>query len=404
MRLTQRTVEAMQVTNQDVVYWDDIGRFGLRVRPSGVKSYVVHYRNAQDRQRKLTIGQHGVWSLEQARERAKELLRKVDMGEDPAEAREEARSAITIEALCREYADKMDRGRILGRSGKGKKPHTVYTDKGRIERHIIPLLGGKLARDITKADVVRFRDAVADGHTKADVKTKLRGRAIVEGGSGTARRTMGLLGGIFTYAIEYGYITNNPVRGIRRPADNKRKSRLDADQYRSFQQKLQAAEKAGAHWQAIKVAQLLALTGLRKGEAVKLKLSEVDYKARCLRLGDTKTGESVRPLGEAAIRLLKGIEPLARYGYVFPVKRGSDKPYAGLEKVWRRALGNDLTPHTLRHSFASVANDLGLTKPTIGALLGHSSQGVTEGYIHHLDIALVAAADKVSGSIADMMG
>jgi integrase len=62
-----------------------------------------------------------------------------------------------------------------------------------------------------------------------------------------------------------------------------------------------------------------------------------------------------------------------------------------------------LTPHGLRHSFASVADDLGLSEPTIAALLGHAGRGVTRGYIHKLDAALNAAADQVSGHIADLL-
>jgi integrase len=61
------------------------------------------------------------------------------------------------------------------------------------------------------------------------------------------------------------------------------------------------------------------------------------------------------------------------------------------------------SPHGLRHSFASVADDLGLSEPTIAALLGHAGGGVTRGYIHKLDAALLAAADKVAGRVANLM-
>ena len=63
----------------------------------------------------------------------------------------------------------------------------------------------------------------------------------------------------------------------------------------------------------------------------------------------------------------------------------------------------NVTPHGLRHGFASVADDLGFTEPTIAALLGHSRRGVTRGYITKLDAALIAAADRVSERIAEMM-
>ena len=62
----------------------------------------------------------------------------------------------------------------------------------------------------------------------------------------------------------------------------------------------------------------------------------------------------------------------------------------------------DVTPHVLRHTFASVAGDLGFSELTIAGLLGHSARGVTQGYVH-LDTALVVAADRVSAEIAKML-
>src|SRR5215204_2485977 len=80
----------------------------------------------------------------------------------------------------------------------------------------------------------------------------------------------------------------------------------------------------------------------------------------------------------------------------------------GLPKAWQRIRATEptiatLTPHVLRHAFASVADDLGYTEATIGAMLGHSGGGTTSRYIHKLDPALLAAADRVAGRIADLM-
>lgn len=63
----------------------------------------------------------------------------------------------------------------------------------------------------------------------------------------------------------------------------------------------------------------------------------------------------------------------------------------------------DLTPHVLRHSFSSVANDLGFTEATIGALMGHSSGTVTGRYIHAVDALLIMAADSVAGHIQGLL-
>jgi hypothetical protein len=64
----------------------------------------------------------------------------------------------------------------------------------------------------------------------------------------------------------------------------------------------------------------------------------------------------------------------------------------------------DVTPHTLRHSFASVAADLNFGDATIGALLGHKGHGITRRYVHSADAVLLAAADAVAQEIATMMG
>jgi integrase len=73
------------------------------------------------------------------------------------------------------------------------------------------------------------------------------------------------------------------------------------------------------------------------------------------------------------------------------------------KRIVQRAKLQGVTPHTLRHSFASVAGDLGFTESTIAAMLGHSAGSITIRYVHHLDTVLVAAADKVAKAIQEMM-
>jgi integrase len=81
----------------------------------------------------------------------------------------------------------------------------------------------------------------------------------------------------------------------------------------------------------------------------------------------------------------------------------------GFPKVWARiikraGLPADVTPHVLRHSFASVAADLGFSELTIAALIGHKKASVTSKYAHHADAVLLAAADALSDRIAALMG
>ena len=196
-KLTKRIIDAARAAKGEIFLWDDeLPGFGLRVKASGAKSFLVQYRNANGRSRRLTLGRYGVLTVEEGRREAKLALANVLKGADPAETRKLERGAVTMEALCREYLDKAERGLVLTRRGDAKSPTTLYVDKGRIERHIIPLIGKRTVKDLTSADVRRFQQNVISGKSAADIKTKTRGRAIVKGGRGTASRTMGLLGGI----------------------------------------------------------------------------------------------------------------------------------------------------------------------------------------------------------------
>jgi integrase len=407
-KLTKRVIDAVRAAEGEVFLWDnELPGFGLRAKASGAKSFLVQYRNANGRSRRLTLGRYGILTVEEARKEAKLALAEVVKGADPAESRKLARGAMTIEDLALEYLDKAERGLILTRRGDAKSTTTLYTDKGRINRHIIPLIGKRTVKDFTPSDAARFQRDVISGKSAADVKTKARGRAIVTGGKGTAARTVGLLGGIFSYAVSDGYRLDNPIKGIVRPKDGSREWRLDDAGYRRLGKCLAVAEASGEHWQRVLASRAATLTGCRLDEIEGLLKTEVDAVGMALRLGKTKSGKSIRPVGSAVIAVLKAASAKSSSKYVFPAITANNKHHTGLTRWLQKISAKEvpgITSHGLRHSYSSTAEDLGYTIPTIKALIGHSRKStVTEGYIHKIDSALLAAADRIARHIDEAM-
>ena len=193
--------------------------------------------------------------------------------------------------MCDLYLADAEAGRLLTRRKAAKKASTIATDKGRIERHIKPLLGSMKVAAVTREDVDGFMHAVAEGKTAARTKTgKKRGLANVRGGKGTASRTVGLLGAIFSYAVRHRMRPDNPVRGVTRFADGRRERRLSDDEYKALGDALRKAEAASVWPAAIAAARFLALTGWRCGEALGLRWDEIDLARRTATLADSKTG------------------------------------------------------------------------------------------------------------------
>ncbi len=400
-RITKQSVDATKAGKYDNYLWDsELAGFGLKVTAAGGKTYLVQFRlgGRRGRTRRVTIGRHGSpWTPDKARKEAKRLLGEVAAGRDPAEERTQARRDPTIAELCELY---------LTEGCATKKPSTLATDKGRIERHIKPLLGHRKVSSISRADVKRFMQDVANGKTAADIKTgNNRGRAIVKGGTGTATRTVGLLGGIFTFAVEIGLRPDNPVRGVKRFKDKKYERFLSPSEMAQLGAALSAAQQEGEGLFAVAAIRLLILTGARKSEILTLKWEHVDTERSCLRLPDSKTGAKVIPLGAAALEALSEIPRIEGNPYVFPGLE--DRHFVGLQRAWerirKRAGLEDVRLHDLRHSFASVAVAGGDSLYLVGKVLGHKQAGTTERYVHLSDDPVHAVADRTASSIAAAM-
>lgn len=416
---------AIGAVEKATTYYDaSLKGFGLVVRPSGSRSWIAEYRpGAGGRnvaKRRVVIGSATTLTPEQARAEAMTILASVRMGADPAAERATARADISLGELCDRY---LVDGCAL------KKASTIATDKGRIERHIKPLLGRKRVTEITKPDIERFMRDVAAGKTACDIKTGTRGRSVVTGGKGTATRTVRLLGGIFTWAVAQGYRSDNPTTGVKKFPDGSGERYLSSDELSRLGAAIELAETAGlprpvsASKHAAKqpenqlltidpwaagALRLLVLTGCRLGEILNLTWRDVDMERGLLLLPDSKTGRKTVVLSDAAIAVLASLRRVGRY-VIAGASAGQpdEQPRADLKRPWalvrRHARLDDVRLHDLRHSFASVGAGQGLGLPVIGNLLGHSQASTTARYAHLDADPVRRAANIIAGRITAAM-
>ena len=217
---------------------------------------------------------------------------------------------------------------------------------------------------------------------------------------------MGLFGGILSYAVEAGILDANPAHGVRKPKDNVRDRRLSEAEYRTLGAILRKAVEGEQYAMTAEIIRQIALTGCRRMEIIGLPWADIDLDGSCLRLSDSKEGNSTRPIGLPVVEYFEARRREVAGTYVFP-GLGEDNAFGSFPRHWEKIFaGTELegiTAHILRHSFASIANDLGFTEVTIAALVGHSKGTVTSKYIHSLDTALIMAADTIAGYIDGLL-
>jgi integrase len=258
---------------------------------------------------------------------------------------------------------------------------------------------------LTADDLKKLQKDIAAGKTATTRRSTGRGGQ-TRGGPTVAARTLGMLGTILEYARRENLIETNPARGIAREPDQKRRRFLSPDEMAALGKSLMGAEDRGNNLVACAAIRFMLLTGFRRMEVLALKWAHVDSKRRCIHLEDTKSGAQTRAIGSAAVRLLDAQPRIDGVAWVFPAAVGVGHA-VGVPKVLARICAAaeiyGATLHTLRHTFASVAAELGYSELTIAGLLGHSVPGVTARYSHLPDSALLGAAEKVSALLADRL-
>lgn len=381
-KLTKTSVEKIQPGNQDKIVWDtDVKGFGVKVTPRGRRSYFVRYRvggGRNGRQRKPTIGTHGVITCDQARDVARRTLAAARDGKDPFQEKKAQINAETVGDFWEVYRQR----HLTVRT----KPRTQADVTAMFERHILPVLGKQNLRAITKSDISRL-------HSKLNAKPY------------QANRVLSALSGLFGRAEEWGHREegSNPCRNIQRYQEPPRERFLTQAERKRLAVVLDLHEKRNPV--AVSFFRLAMLTGCRKNELLQLAWAEVDLDNKCIVLLDSKTGKRTVFLCSEAVQILQEMAREKGNPYVFPgAKQGAHLVNAN--KLWlkiREEAGLDgVRIHDLRHTFASMAIEAGLGLPVIGRLLGHSNASTTQRYAHLAEdparAALEIIGKKISGS------
>lgn len=149
-KLTIRTIDAIKPEARERFIWDgDLRGFGLRVLPTGIKTFLIQYRTGASRQRRMVLGRYGVLSPEAARRDAREALTQVARGKDPVSEREKVREAGSIAKLCDRY--------LTDHAEPFKKASSIASDRQIIEANIKPRLESTSVRAATRADVLKMQ-------------------------------------------------------------------------------------------------------------------------------------------------------------------------------------------------------------------------------------------------------
>lgn len=427
--ITKRLVETFKPGTTEVFLWDaELKGFGVRIKPSGVRTYLVQYRTKAGGTRRYALGRHGPLTAEEARRRAKGKLGEVADGKDPSRLRKASRTGETVADLCKRY--------MAVHAEAKKKARSIDQDRRMIDRFIEPELGMRKITEVDRADVLKLHHRLRDTPYQAN-------------------RVLALLSKMFNLAERWGdrKDASNPCRHVEKFDEAKRERFLSAVELALLGDVLIEAERTNAELSAVVAAiRLLIFTGCRLSEVLTLEWTWVDFEERCIRLPDSKSGAKVVHLNAPALQVLSDIERIDGNPFVI-IGREEGRHLVNLEKPWRRIRdqvtfriwrdsadpkvktllirlaresGDSLTVaecrkaakpakivlpiglsdvrlHDLRHTHASVAAGLGEGLVMIGKLLGHTQAATTHRYAHLAVDPVRAASEKIGGALAGMM-
>ncbi|MEQ8652023.1 MAG: tyrosine-type recombinase/integrase [Kiloniellales bacterium] len=372
-RLSKAVVEKLKAGSNDLLVWDEtLPGFGVRVKQSGVRSYVVQYRNSQTgRSRRATIGKHGpLLTFDQAKRQARALLADAMRGDGVAETRRAARTAPTVRDLCQDYIER--------HAKPNKRPKSVKDDQSMIDRIVLPALGDKRVGEVTRREI-------------EDLHLRSKDRPY------RANRVLALLSKMFNLAVQWEWRGDNPVKGLKRYSEEKRERWLsDTELHRLWE-----AVEAHPNRRAANAVKLQVLTGARLGEVLQARRDAFDLDRGVWTKPSHQTKQKRTehvPLSAQALGLVAAIDQSLPEGevWLFPGKKAG-RPLRDIKRFWASILGQtgikDYRRHDNRHTYASHLVSDGLSLEVVGRLLGHTSPLTTKRYAHLADDPLRKATE-----------
>jgi integrase len=379
IKISKRTVEALETQDRDVDHFDeDLKGFGVRVRPSGRKTYFVMMRH-KCVMRRFTIGSHGAVTAEAARLKAKQIISDLAIDKNPTAEQEAVRNSVTVRSLGERFIDEYVPCHL--------KPSTAGEYKRCVEIFINPEIGTMKLVSVERTDIAKIH------HQLRHIPYQ-------------ANRVLGVLSIMFNLAESWNLrpAFTNPCRGVKKYKEKKRERFLGREELGRLGEALRIEEEFAPS--AVACIRLLLLTGCRLGEIQTLKWSYLDLDTCLAFLPDSKTGRKTLYLGSVAVRLLRSIPRRKANPYVIPGDV-EGQHLNDMQKPWRRirklAELPDVRIHDLRHTFASSGVALGQGLPIIGKLLGHSQPQTTARYAHLAASPALEVADKISENLADLI-
>jgi integrase len=385
-KLTKRTVDALKPKAKAYIAYDStLAGFGIRVMPSGHKSFIVDYRphggGRRVATRRLKLGAYGALTPDQARRGAQEALARIRLGEDPQAEKNLARTALTVSGLI----DAFITGHVNGKCKPGTAAHY------RVALEQLRAAHGTLkAHALTRAHLAALHTSQEDTPYAAN-------------------RFLAIASRCFTWGTQHGLLPDghsNPARSIARYPEHHRERFLTSVELARLGDALRQGETTRLDPFAIAAIRLLALTGARLREILDAKWSQVDFERGVIFLPDSKTGRKPIYLSLETREVLANLPRLEGNPHIIPGEKAG-RPRAGLDRPWAaitRAAGlNGLRIHDLRHSYASIGAGASLGLPIIGKLLGHTQAATTQRYAHLEADPMRRAAEDISARIAAAM-